>query len=104
MNCQNRGVIISNFALPFCNPTCFDNLWKNVCESLNNCGYFLGNFLGVKDEWSNRKDMIFFTKDEVEKLFDDFEMIYFEEKEYDKLTAMGKMKHWHVFEVVGRKK
>ena len=48
--------------------------------------------------------MIFFTKDEVEKLFDDFEMIYFEEKEYDKLTAMGKMKHWHVFEVVGRKK
>lgn len=37
--------------------------------------------------------------EEVKNLFKDFEVITISEKEYDKPTAMGKMKHWDVIEV-----
>ena len=45
-------------------------------------GYFVGNFFGVNDEWNvagTRKS--FFTKKQVEELFDNFEIIVFEEIE-----------------------
>lgn len=68
-------------------------------------GYFVGNFFGVKDSWVNIKEkMVFLEKEEVLKLFEQFEIIQFEEVEKDGRTGLGKMKHWHIYEVIAKKK
>ena len=48
--------------------------------------------------------MTFLTKKKVMELFKDFEIIRFKEIEKDDLTGLGKMKHWHIFDVIARKK
>lgn len=41
--------------------------------------------------------------EDVFKLFKDFDILESEEIEKDRPTALGKMKHWHTFEVIARK-
>ena len=48
--------------------------------------------------------MVFLTKEQVINLFTDFEIIKFEEIEKDTVTRLGKMKHWHIFEIIAKKK
>ena len=68
-------------------------------------GYFVGNFFGMKDSWVEFKPkMIFLTKEQVLELFKNFEIIEFEENEKDAKTGLGKMKHWHTYNVIARKK
>ena len=47
--------------------------------------------------------MIFFTKEYVLNLFSDFKIIDFKEIEKDGKTALGKTKHWHIFNVIAKK-
>ena len=47
--------------------------------------------------------MTFLTKEQVIELFKDFEIIEFKEVEKDDFTAFGKMKHWHIFNVIAKK-
>ena len=49
--------------------------------------------------------MIFFTKEQVQQLFkDSFDIIHFNEIEKDGKTGLGKMKHWHIYNVIAKKK
>lgn len=67
-------------------------------------GYFVGNFLGIKDEWKIiKEDMVFLEKEQVLELFKEFDIIKFEEVEKEELTGLGKMKHWHLFNVIAKK-
>lgn len=92
-------LVLSLFSLPFCSPDKFYDLWENICNSISEGKYFLGNFFGKNDEWNCKKKMTFMSLEEVKKLFENFEILTISEKEYDKPTAMGKMKHWDVIEV-----
>ena len=47
--------------------------------------------------------MIFFTKEDVLNLFLNFKIIYFKQIEKDGKTALGKTKHWHIFNVIAKK-
>jgi len=47
--------------------------------------------------------MIFLTKNQVMELFEDFEIIRFKEIEKDDFTGLGKMKHWHIFNIIAKK-
>lgn len=69
-------------------------------------GYFVGNFFGLNDSWSKIKEqMVFLSKEEVLELFNNsFEILEFNEIEKDGITALGKMKHWHIYNVIARKK
>lgn len=97
-------LIISNNALPFCNKEYFYTMWEEICNSINYDGYFVGNLFGINDEWNTPKDKrTFLNKEQVIDLFKDFEIISLKEFEKDRPTALGKMKHWHTFEVVARK-
>ena len=40
---------------------------------------------------------------QVIELFKDFEIIEFKEVEKDGTTGLGKMKHWHIFDVIAKK-
>ena len=48
--------------------------------------------------------MIFLTKEQVLDLFkDSFEILHFNELEKDGTTGGGKIKHWHIYNVIARK-
>lgn len=47
--------------------------------------------------------MVFLSKENVLKLFDKFEIITFEENEKDGKTGLGKVKHWHTFDIIAKK-
>ncbi len=65
----------------------------------------LGTFFGTKDSWVEIKPkMVFLSKTEVLELFKNFDIIHFKEIEEDKKTALGVMKHWHIYNVIAKKK
>ena len=49
--------------------------------------------------------MVFLSKKQVLDLFkDSFEIIYFNEIEKNEKTGLGKMKHWHIYDIIAKKK
>ena len=47
--------------------------------------------------------MVFLSKEQVLNLFKKFEIIQFEENEKDGKTGLGKIKHWHTFDIIAKK-
>jgi trans-aconitate methyltransferase len=50
------------------------------------------------------RDTIFLSKEQVFELFNEFEIIDFQENERDGKTGLGKIKHWHTFDIIAKKK
>ena len=69
-------------------------------------GYFVGNFFGLNDSWAKiKKEMVFLSKEQISDLFKDFfEIIHFNEIEKNGKTGLRKMKHWHIYNVIAKKK
>lgn len=69
-------------------------------------GYFVGDFFGLNDSWTKiKKEMTFLSKEQTLDLFkNSFEIIHFNEIEKDGKTGLGKMKHWHIYNVIAKKK
>ena len=102
---EKNNLIVANYCLPFCNKNNFKELWNKINNSILKDGYFVGNFFGDNDEWKSiKEEMTFLTKEQVIELFKDFEIIEFKEVEKDGTTGLGKMKHWHIFNVIAKKK
>lgn len=101
---QSCNLLVANSSLSFCNRKNFDDLWNKIVDSISKDGYFVGNFFGINDSWANRPNMAFFTKEEVIKLFSSFKIINFKEVAKNGKTALGVEKHWHVFNVIAKKK
>lgn len=99
------NLIISNNSLSFCKRSCFYDMWKEICSSIKNNGYFVGNFFGVNDEWNTENtDKTFLTKEEAIELFNDFEILKIQDIEKNRPTAEGQMKHWHSIEIIAQKR
>lgn len=48
--------------------------------------------------------MVFLSKEQVLNLFkESFEIIYFNEIEKDGQTGLGKIKHWHIYNIIAQK-
>ena len=102
---ENNSLVVANFSIPFCDKNYFLKFWDNITNSILKDGYFVGNFFGLNDSWVELKNnMVFLSKDQVIDLFNDFEIISFKEIEKDALTGLNKMKHWHIFNVIAKKK
>ena len=102
---EKCDLIVSNFAIPFCSKKYFDKFWNNISDSISSGGYFVGNFFGLRDSWATiNKNMTFLSKKQVTDLFEEFEIIEFDEYEKDSKTALGEFKHWHIYEIIARKK
>ena len=102
---EENDLIVANFSLPFCNKKDFKEFWNTIVGSILEDGYFVGNFFGVNDSWVDEKEnMVFLSKEQVLKLFEEsFEIIKFQEIEKDAKTALGKIKHWHLYEIIAKK-
>lgn len=102
---EYNNLIVANYSLPFCQEDKFEEMWNKIKNSILTNGYFVGNFFGINDEWAKmKKDMTFLLKEDCINLFDEFDIIKFEEIEKDVLTGLGKIKHWHIYNVIAKKK
>ena len=102
---EKNNLIVANNSLSFCKKEKFEEMWDKIKNSILSNGYFVGNFFGINDEWAkNKKDMSFLSKESCLKLFDDFDIIEFKEIEKEGLTGLGKIKYWHIFNVIARKR
>ena len=97
-------LINSSYALPFCPPNQFSAVWHRVVASLRAGGRLSGHLFGDRDGWATQPDMSFQTREDAEELLRGLEVEHFEEVEEDGETAVGDPKHWHLFQVVARKR
>lgn len=101
---EKNNLIVANYCLPFCNKNKFEELWNKIESSIDDGGYFIENFFGTNDGWNGiKKEMIFLSREQIMVIFNEFEIILFKETEKDALTGLGKMKHWHIFDVIAKK-
>ena len=91
------------YALPFNPPEDFDAVFTRIKNSLVKDGIFCCQCFGIRDGWSGNQKMTFHTKEQVEKLLSDMEVILLDEEEKDDKTANGTPKHWHVFHFIAKK-
>jgi SAM-dependent methyltransferase len=101
---SEADLVNSSFALPFCPPGDFPAVWERIERSLHPGGRFSGHLFGDRDEWAGEDDMTFQSRAEAEALLDRFEVELFDEVEEDGSTAVGVPKHWHLFNVVARRR
>jgi tellurite methyltransferase len=96
--------INASYALPFNSPSTFQALVKNIKQSLKKSGVFSGQLFGKKDSWNvPGSDKTFLSRAEAEDLFKEMEILKFLEEEEDGKSALGEMKHFHVFHFIVRK-
>lgn len=94
--------IVAGFSLFFLPPEDFRTFWPRMLASLKPGGIFMGQLLGVNDDWKDR-GFTLHDRVAVERDLENLETLYFEEAERDGETAVGTSKHWHVFHIVARK-
>lgn len=97
-------LVVANYSIPFVNKEKIINLWNKIDNMIEQDGYFVGNFFGLKDEWKTNKGITVLSENDVLGLFRNFEIIKFIEKEEDSLTGLGKMKQWHTFNIIAKKR
>lgn len=96
-------LINASFALPFCNPEKFADLWRWIERTVRPGGRFAGQFFGDRDEWACIRPKSHFTRAQVEQLFHGWMFEHFEEVEKEGDDAMGNTKYHHVFHIVARR-
>ena len=102
---EENNLVIANFSLPFCSKGYFIEFWNKIVKSIDKDGYFVGNFFGTNDSWTTIKEnMVFLTREQAIELLEPFEILKFKEIEKDGKTGLGKTKHWHIFEIIAKKK
>ncbi|EPR68615.1 methyltransferase domain-containing protein [Cyclobacterium qasimii] len=97
---QNISLINACFVFPFMKKTCFYLIWSPMCKVLKTDSFFVGNFLGLNDDW---KHVNLFSENEIKNLFYNFNILHFKEYENDSVTIEQRLKHWHVYEIIAQK-
>lgn len=106
---ESCDLIVAFDSLHFCNKEHFNEFFKTVLDAIKPNGYFIGNFLGIRDTWKETRGnyMPFFTKEEILELFSGFEIDekgLIESERDGKTTVSFNPKHWHTFFVRAKKK
>lgn len=95
---------VAMFALPFIKPSQFAETFHKITASLRSGGIFAFHLFGVDDDWSNNPEMTFHDKVAAHNLVEGLEVVKLREIHNDGATSDGKSKHWHIFQVIVRKK
>ena len=97
-------LVNASFSLPFCPPEHFPRLWEKITSSLRSGGRFCGQLFGDRDSWAIYSSMNLHTREQVEVLLQPFEVELLQEDDHLGKTALGEEKHWHIFQIVARKR
>ena len=97
-------LVVAYNSLPFATREVFENILPAIKSSLKKGGVFCATFFGPHDTWATTKPhMTFTSKEEVQDIFAEMQILEFNEVEEDLPDILGNPKHWHVFEVIARK-
>ena len=97
-------LVSSQFSLPFNPKATFNSVFTRIKQSIKPVGIFTGQFFGIHDEWNTpERNMTFLTREEVNELLSDMKVLEFTEEDKIGPTALGTLKHWHVFHVIAKK-
>jgi SAM-dependent methyltransferase len=97
------SLINAQFILPFIKRDDIKRIINSISNSLKAEGIFVGQFFGIKDDWSSAPDIYAYTEKEVKEFLADLDITYFQEEEKDGQTAMDGEKHWHLFHFIAKK-
>ncbi len=97
-------LVNASLSLPFCDPRLFPLLWRKIVDSIVPGGRFAGHFLGQNDAWAGHCAITVLKRSELDGMLSGLQVELMEELERDMPLALGQMKHWHLFQVVARKK
>lgn len=100
---RNYDLINAHFSIPFNSKNDVRDIFSKIKRSLKPGGMFVGNLLGLNDEWYGDADKSFHTLQEARELVEGLEIIELSEIEKDGSTADGKPKHWHFIDVIAQK-
>ncbi|MCC6971354.1 MAG: class I SAM-dependent methyltransferase [Phycisphaerales bacterium] len=94
----------ASYALPFCQPSRFDEVWARIVNAIPAGGRFAGQFFGERDDWAVLGDRVHHTRPQVERLLAEFTIDRLQEVENREAGATGTVKNWHIFHVVAKKR
>ena len=97
-------LINASFCLPFCLPDHFVELWEEIVMALRAGGRFCGHLFGDRDSWAIYGDLSHHTREQAEAMLSPFTIELLDEEEHPGSTALGEEKHWHLFNIVARKR
>lgn len=101
---ETYDLISAQNALTYITPKDFNHVIDKLKNSLKKGGIFVIDTFGEYDEnILPNSDMARLSKTEIQNLFSDMEIIKFTEKEEDKESVLGKMKHFHKINLILRK-
>jgi SAM-dependent methyltransferase len=96
-------LVYAGYSLPFTPPGRFEGMWAGLVRALRPGGYFAGQFFGERDSWNTNPSMTFHTRAEALRLLAPLEVAILREREEDGNAFTGP-KHWHIFDVIARKR
>lgn len=97
-------IINASHVLQFLDRTTFDEVFNEIKSSLKPNGLFVGQFLGVNDQWNKPgSDMTFLTKPEALVALEGLKILDFAETDEQGKLANGDEKHWHKFSIIAQK-
>ncbi|MSP67163.1 MAG: class I SAM-dependent methyltransferase [Alphaproteobacteria bacterium] len=100
---EAADIVNASFALPFCACDRFPAFWRRLVASLRPGGRFAGQFFGPDDDWAS-PTLTILDRPALEVLLAPFELERFDEQNSPGHDAKGVAKHWHLFQVVARKR
>jgi SAM-dependent methyltransferase len=98
---EKCSLINASLVLPFVSPEHFDNVIEKIKSALVPDGLAILNFFGPKDDWKDK--LVIKSTIEIEKYFESFTKLYYNEFEDDRPSAGGPVKHWHILEYIFKK-
>ena len=103
MKFPDCDLVNASFALPFCEPQHFEELWNKIVASIRPGGRFAGQFFGNRDTWASLPNRSHHSHEEVVQLLEGFAIEMIREEERDDSPELRKPKHWQIFHIVARK-
>jgi tellurite methyltransferase len=91
-------------SLPFCKENFWPNLWKAIETSVCENGWIIADFFGPEDDWVKAKEVTGHSPNEIRKLFNGYEIKWFDEEKGSKQTVLGPEKFGHLISVIARRK
>ncbi len=102
---QSADLINAQYSLPFTRKEAFPELFGILTRALREGGVFVGQLFGPKDDWSSTMPhATFFTRSEVEGYLEGYEVLVLDEREADGTLVNGQKKHWHLYDIIARKR
>jgi SAM-dependent methyltransferase len=97
-------LVNANLILPFQPAADYEATWARILAAIPVGGRFSGMLFADKDDLTGEPDATCPTPEVIRAYLDGFEIEYWTEKEEDGQTALGDDHHFHLIEVVARRR